>query len=89
VLGLHHGDSWSKVRTIGATNCDVVCHLRHCDYVVALGSRWGVIGGFVETPQGAVRPFGKGVPPSMPWDMSGSLHQIIGYILRDKSQMHE
>ena len=41
-----------------------------------------VTGGGKETPLSAVRPCGMGVPPSEALDMSGSLHLIIGYLLK-------
>ena len=40
-----------------------------------------VVDGGVETPLSAVRLCGKGVPPSMALDISGSLHLTIGYLL--------
>jgi hypothetical protein len=49
----------------------------------------GVMGGGEETPLSAVRPCGKGVPPSMALDISGSPHLTIGYLLRGESRMHE
>jgi hypothetical protein len=49
----------------------------------------GVKGGGEETPLSAVRPRGKGVPPSMALDISGSPHLTIGYLLRGESRMHE
>lgn len=50
-----------------------------------LGGLWvtmGVLGGGEETPLSAVRPRGKGVPPSWALDISGSPHLTIGYLLR-------
>ncbi len=53
----------------------VVSHRRHGDHLV-------VMGGGEETPLSAVRPRGKGVPPSWALDTSGSPHLTIGYLLR-------
>ena len=42
----------------------------------------GVTGSGEETPLSTVRLCEMGVPPSEALDMSGSLHLIIGYLLR-------
>lgn len=36
----------------------------------------------VQTPLIAAKPHGKGVPPSMALDMSGSQYKIIGHLLK-------
>ncbi len=54
-----------------------------------LGVTMGVIGGGEETPLIAVRPRGKGVPPSWALDISGSPHLTIGYLLRGVSRLNE
>lgn len=46
-----------------------------------LGVTMVVMGGGEETPLSAVRPRGKGVPPSWALDTSGSPHLTIGYLL--------
>ena len=48
-----------------------------------------VMGGGEETPPSAVRPRGKGVPPSMALDISGSPHLTIGYLQKGMSGMYE
>ena len=47
------------------------------------------MGGGEETPPSAVRPRGKGVPPSRALDISGSPHLTIGYLLMGESRVHE
>ena len=63
----------------------VVSHRRRRDYSGGLGVTMGVMGGGEETPPSAVGPRGKGVPPSMALDISGSPHLTIGYLRRGES----
>ena len=44
----------------------------------------GVMDGGEETPLNMVKLYGMGVPPNGALDMSGSLHIIISYLLRDE-----
>ena len=76
------------MRIMSVTDCGVVSHRRRRD----IGWPWGtvrVMSGGEETPPSAVGPRGKGVPPSMALDISGSPHLTIGYLLRIESRMHE
>jgi hypothetical protein len=89
VGGSTMGTHEARLRIMSATKCGVVSHRRRRDHLGGLGATLWVMGGGEETPPSAVRPRGKGVPPSRALDISGSPHLTIGYLLMGESRVHE
>ena len=84
-MGTH--EAW--LRIMSATKCLVVSHCWCRDHLDGLGATLWVMGGGEEIPPSAVRPRGKGVPPSRALDISGSPYLTIGYLLMEGSRVHE